>query len=218
MPTYQVPQGSIFLQIKRNLEDRYGSGLTVLKELIQNAEDAEAEVVRFLARRGWPEARNPLLRTPGLLVVNDGQFQERDEEALLSFGASSKGDDAGAIGRFGFGQKAVFHLCDAFVAHAFGHDQITFSEVLNPCRDVIPESQATTWDQIGTDDLALLEAEAKRGMTKGGMTQGFLLWLPLRCDAILPAPQLFFTEERVAPEDVVAEACAQKGDLLLGRH
>lgn len=119
MSNLSTPPRAIFRQIQANLKDRYGSGFPVLKELIQNAEDASASQIRFIAHAGWPDAINPLLRVPGMLVVNDGEFSSKDARGILSFADSAKGDDSAAIGRFGFGQKAVFHLCDAFIAHAF---------------------------------------------------------------------------------------------------
>jgi hypothetical protein len=47
-----------------------------------------------------------------------GSFRKEDESGITSFGESSKTTDSAAIGKFGFGQKAVFHLCDAFVVYA----------------------------------------------------------------------------------------------------
>ena len=64
-------------------------------------------------------------------MVNDGKFRPEDELGITSFGESSKATDNGAIGKFGFGQKAVFHLCDAFVVHAH-RDAAPFSTVVNP--------------------------------------------------------------------------------------
>ena len=134
MSNLETPPRAIFRQIQANLKDRYRSGFPVLKELIQNAEDAKAEAISIITHSGWPEARNPLLCVPGILIVNDGKFRPQDGRGILSFADSAKGDDSAAIGRFGFGQKAVFHLCDAFIAHAFGQEE-KFSEVINPFGD-----------------------------------------------------------------------------------
>ena len=114
MPDFRVSPISIVNQIKSNLQDRYDSGYPVLKELLQNADDAGASRFWLDALVGWPEASNPLLHGPGLLAANDGVFREEDERGITSFGESSKATDSAAIGKFGFGQKAIFHLCDAF--------------------------------------------------------------------------------------------------------
>jgi hypothetical protein len=208
MTNLTTPPRAIFRQIQANLKDRYASGFPVLKELIQNAEDAGARHIRFVAHKGWRDAANPLLRVPGLLVINDGRFEAKDERGILSFADSAKGDEAEAIGRFGFGQKAVFHLCDAFVAHAFGHSAI-FSAVVNPCLGVIDNTQAASWDTVGQKDLALLAAEAS------DFRMGFLLWLPLRCEAIMPAPTLSFTSYRPYLDDLVAEFIQHAAELRL---
>jgi hypothetical protein len=42
MPDFHISPISIVNQIKSNLQDRYDSGYPILKELLQNADDAEA--------------------------------------------------------------------------------------------------------------------------------------------------------------------------------
>ena len=119
MHDFRVSPISVVNQIKSNLQDRYDSGYPILKELLQNADDAGARRFRLDALVGWPTAANPLLRGPGLLVINDGVFRKNDERGITSFGESGKATDSAAIGKFGLGQKAVFHLCDAFVVYAY---------------------------------------------------------------------------------------------------
>ncbi len=184
------------------------SGFPILKELIQNAEDARASQIRFIAHKGWENAQNPLLRVPGLLVANDGRFEADDGDGILSFGDGTKSGETAAIGRFGFGQKAVFHLCDTFIAHAFGH-ATQFSEVINPCLSVIDKTQAASWDDIENDDLARLMSAVH------DIPKGFLLWLPLRCDAVLPAKNLSFTDYRPRPDELVDELKSHEAELRL---
>ena len=99
--------------IADNLRDRYESGFPILKELIQNADDAKARTLIFGTHPGFPDASNPLLKSSGLWCFNDGEFKESDVEDLRSFGINSKAGDASAIGKFGLGMKSVFHLCEA---------------------------------------------------------------------------------------------------------
>ncbi|SDE48390.1 sacsin N-terminal ATP-binding-like domain-containing protein [Ruegeria marina] len=208
MPGLSTPPNAIFNQIRANLKDRYASGFPVLKELIQNAEDAKASIIQFVAHEGWPNAENPLLRVPGLIVANDGAFSERDGPGILSFADSAKGNDSAAIGRFGFGQKAVFHLCDAFIAHVFNQG-VQFSEVINPCLGVIEQTNAGSWDSVSRQDLETLRSEVP------DLTKGFLIWLPLRHDAILPAPKLYFTDYRATLDKLIAELQGHEADLRL---
>ena len=65
MPGIEVSPRSIVNQIKSLLQDRYASGYPILKELVQNADDAQARRVRLDALTGRPDADNPLLRGPG---------------------------------------------------------------------------------------------------------------------------------------------------------
>lgn len=100
MSNLTTPPRAIFKQIQANLKDRYSSGFPVFKELIQNAEDAKAGMIRFVAHEGWPGADNPLLRVPGLLVSNDGEFSERDGLGILSFADTAKGNDSSTRAMF----------------------------------------------------------------------------------------------------------------------
>ena len=133
MPGFSVSPLAVVNQIKSNLQDRYESGYPILKELLQNADDAAARHFPLDALPGWPNAGNPLLNGPGLLVVNDGTLTDDDRRGLLAFGESVKASDRAAIGKFGLGQKAVFHLCDAFVVHAVGVDEpLVITYLTNP--------------------------------------------------------------------------------------
>ena len=93
-----------------------GDGRTLFRELVQNADDADARRLRLtVLERGWPDARNSLLRGPALLVANDGSFSAKDREALHKAIGESKEEDASKIGTFGIGLKSVFHICEAFL-------------------------------------------------------------------------------------------------------
>ncbi|WP_419163538.1 sacsin N-terminal ATP-binding-like domain-containing protein [Candidatus Palauibacter sp.] len=105
--------------IADNLRDRYENGFPILKELIQNADDAKARTLIFGRHPGFSKASHPLLQGPGLWFFNDGDFTKSDADALRSFGITSKGGDPRTIGKFGLGMKSVFHLCEAEPANDF---------------------------------------------------------------------------------------------------
>ena len=194
MPDFRVSPISIVNQIKSNLQDRYASGYPILKELLQNADDAEALRFRLDALLGWPNAANPLLRGPGLLVVNDGLFREKDISGIITFGESSKATDSAAIGKFGFGQKAVFHLCDAFVVYAQRGSDKHYSTVVNPFLEVeVAGNISRDWEPGGGGldhtDLELLRREVSSDFPD----RHLVLWLPLRQARIQPAQDVGFS-------------------------
>ncbi|XP_019617871.1 PREDICTED: sacsin-like [Branchiostoma belcheri] len=98
--------------------NRYPDGGQILKELIQNAEDAGASEVRFLYDRtqyGTRTLHSPKLaryQGPALCAYNDARFTEQDWKNLQKTSRSAKKADPMKIGRFGQGFNSVYHLTD----------------------------------------------------------------------------------------------------------
>jgi hypothetical protein len=207
MPDFRISAISIVNQIKSNLQDRYDSGYPILKELLQNADDAEARRFRLDALPGWSSAANPLLRGPGLLVVNDGFFRKEDESGITSFGESSKAADSAAIGKFGFGQKAVFHLCDAFVVYAQIGRDTPFSTVVNPFLEVkVDGNISQQWEPPGGTGLGSADLEClRREVASDFPDRHVVLWLPLRREGIRPAPEVGFSSNTPSITRTIAE-------------
>lgn len=167
--------------IADNLRDRYKSGFPILKELIQNADDAKAKRLVFGMHPGFGDhASHPLLQGPGLWVFNDGEFKKDDERAIRSFGLNSKAGESGAIGKFGLGMKSVFHLCEAFFYVAYdGHKN--FDVLLNPWRD--PDSEDLfhrAWDNVEPREFEALRSLVASEQLNKGCESWFLMWIPLR--------------------------------------
>ena len=165
--------------IADNLRDRYKNGLPILKELIQNADDAKARQLIFGRHSGFPDSRHPLLQGPGLWFINDGEFRKNDAEDLRSFGIGSKAGDANTIGKFGLGMKSVFHLCEALFYVAWDGVRL-HREGLTPWKQE-SHSLHREWDDTSDADWDRLRALADEllGRKKVKRTW-FLLWLPLR--------------------------------------
>ncbi|XP_067388869.1 sacsin-like [Emydura macquarii macquarii] len=107
-----------FLKYLQSILRKYPDGGQILKELIQNADDARATEVIFLcdersygphslAAEGLQKAQGP-----ALVAYNDGLFSEADWDGIQSTGDSHKLRDPGTVGRFGLGFNSVYHLTD----------------------------------------------------------------------------------------------------------
>jgi hypothetical protein len=166
--------------IQQNLgEDRYpiDEGYRViLKELIQNADDAGASRLCVGWVPGVPQAGHPLLRGPGMFAMNDAELADADERALRRFGIGAKPSSAGKIGKFGLGLKSVFHLCEAFF-YVCSHP--TKRGVLSPWfsnqQDVA--SIHADWDEFTEHAAEMLRSQLRPLRMDGDW---FCLWLPLR--------------------------------------
>jgi hypothetical protein len=175
--------------IADNIRDRYKTGFSVIKEIIQNADDSGSgnfEIdkisVEFGLSPGLPESDHPLLKGSSLFFFNNGNFSQSDAVAIRSFGLNRKAIDEATIGKFGLGMKSVFHFCEAFffMAHDQGRD---YAEILNPWSGPAEfASLHTEWDNFKERDATLLKSHLSDivGSYQGSGTSWFLLWLPLR--------------------------------------
>ena len=106
------------IRICRVLRD-YPPGTQSLRELVQNADDAGAEMIKFflLGSRDLnvSDCLHEGLREfsgTALYAWNDAPFTESDFKAIRNIGKSSKKSDATKTGKFGLGFNAVYHFTD----------------------------------------------------------------------------------------------------------
>src|SRR6218665_996355 len=107
----------------------YTDGLDVLKELVQNADDAGATEIRLLYdERSNEDAQTSLLdngmkdlQGPALWTYNDAVFTDNDFESIIKLSGATKDSVTEKIGRFGLGFNAVYNLTDVpmFISRQF---------------------------------------------------------------------------------------------------
>ncbi|XP_069195009.1 sacsin-like isoform X1 [Procambarus clarkii] len=170
----------------RNILTQYPDNGQIIKELVQNAEDAGATVVEVLhdtRQVQCPSAHNAVqrfLKGPALCLYNNGIFTQEDWYGIRKLSDSIKKDDPLKVGQFGLGFKSVFHLTD-FVTIISG-DKILFMDPSEPeekmCR-IIHLNKLT--DICALEDyLHIWGSYIKPHTIHDGRYPGTLFWFPLR--------------------------------------
>ncbi|KAM5132594.1 sacsin-like [Mantella aurantiaca] len=107
-----------FLIQLQNILRKYPDGGQILKELIQNADDAKATEVIFLydeREYGTDTLYSKdlhVIQGPALLAYNNETFTDQDWDGIQRPGNSIKRKDPDTVGRFGLGFNSVYHITD----------------------------------------------------------------------------------------------------------
>jgi len=88
----------------------------VIKELIQNADDAGADFMSVILDERLPPSETPpeykSLYSPALIVRNNAPFKDLDFKAICDVAGGHKRAQATAAGRFGIGFNSVYFVTD----------------------------------------------------------------------------------------------------------
>ncbi|VDI48676.1 Hypothetical predicted protein [Mytilus galloprovincialis] len=109
----------------KGILDSYPRDHSILKEMIQNADDAGAKEIhivydmRLHGTKTVFENWKPL-QGQALCIFNDAVFTNDDLEGIKRLGVGSKGDDKTKTGQFGIGFNSVYHITDAPCILALG--------------------------------------------------------------------------------------------------
>ena len=131
----------------------------VLKELIQNADDAGASEIHFVIdsrthakTRLFDSSWEPL-QGPALCVYNDGPFTANDIEGIQRLGEGSKRDDPYRTGQYGVGFSSVYHITDApsilAVTEETGKMLCVFDPHCSYVPGASPAEPGIRFDQVG---------------------------------------------------------------------
>ena len=176
----------------QNIIREYPFDITVLKELLQNADDAKAKKMCIILDKRSHGKESVLseewqqLQGPALLVWNDSTFTERDLKGIQQLGLGSKRSDAESIGQYGIGFNVVYHLtdCPSFVT---GGETLC---IMDPHCRFVPEATSQMpgrrFDDLDSgfwDDFPDLKSAYLRGGLKDcpeELLGGSLFRFPLR--------------------------------------
>ena len=101
-----------------NILSEYKDGLTIIKEMIQNADDAGATEVNILHDTRTHSSHSLVLEGmagshgPALIVHNNSTFTKEDFENITKLAGATKANQPLKIGKFGVGFCSVYHITD----------------------------------------------------------------------------------------------------------
>ena len=118
----------------------------ILKELLQNADDAQATEICFIkdprhhpSKKVFEDSWKPL-QGPALCVYNNKPFTIADIEGIRNLGEGSKGEDPNKTGQYGVGFNAVYHLTDVPSFMTKGEDIGDVLCAFDPHCQYVPEA------------------------------------------------------------------------------
>jgi hypothetical protein len=205
----------------------YPTGITLIKEFIQNADDAGAtELVVVLDRRVHPtgalrDQRMKRLLGPSLLISNDALFTEDDHRGITTLLNSGKRRESGKTGRFGIGFNCVYNVTD-FPSFISGPDIVC----LDPCYGAVrnegePRTVRERISQLWKTDAGWLSTFTAMGVPSGTESIPFTVFrLPLRREGFTPpdpiAPKTLSFDDFAGIVTELKESGAQL--LLFTKH
>uniref|UniRef100_A0A8C6U9Z0 Sacsin molecular chaperone n=1 Tax=Neogobius melanostomus TaxID=47308 RepID=A0A8C6U9Z0_9GOBI len=182
------------VEFLKDILRRYPEGGQILKELIQNAEDAGATEVRFMydeTEYGVESLWSPAMaqhQGTALYVYNDAVFTGEDWNGIQEIARSRKREDPLKVGRFGIGFNSVYHITD--VPSIFSGDQIA---MLDPHQTLFGVNESGQCWNLKTDVKEIKELAdqfapyigifgSSAKTIKDGNFPGTLFRFPLRTD------------------------------------
>ncbi|KAH3799742.1 hypothetical protein DPMN_153356 [Dreissena polymorpha] len=170
-----------------NLLKEYPRDETIMKELIQNADDACAREIHFIKyyenKRVGKSLEHGNGLQPALCVYNDSCFSENDFEGIQNLGIGSKTNDPSKTGKFGVGFNAVYHITDtpSFLTKGPGLGEHGHVCMFDPLfKHITDISDGQPGIRYNVDDLKDDFPDTTIGFPPMPGTRGTMFRLPLR--------------------------------------
>jgi hypothetical protein len=96
----------------------YPPGISIIKEFLQNSDDAGATWIRFTLdlrvypTQDMPDDRMAALLGPALLIESNQVFSDKDLRNIQRIGSAGKLEEAAKTGRFGLGFNTSYNITD----------------------------------------------------------------------------------------------------------
>ena len=207
-----------------NIISAYPWGVQILKELVQNADDAQASTLHLVYDKRSHQAVTVFsddwkeLQGPALLAYNDRPFSTSDLEGIQNIGLGGKRTDPSKTGQYGIGFNSVYHLTDC---PSFVSDGKVFC-VLDPHCRFIPkathEKPGRLYDVSGKFWCKFPDVKATFDTAFDGisLSGGTVFRFPLRtqrCAFRSEISQTVVTDNKIG--DLLTEFAESASDLLL---
>jgi sacsin len=194
------PIGQPFGQLEKltdrlkNILKAYPSDEGILKELLQNADNAKATEIHFVFdprphgtkhvfSANWKD-----LQGPAICVYNDKPFSKEDIEGIQKLGIGRTVDDPAKTGQYGIGFNAVYHLTDC--PYFISNDEVIY--VSDPHTAYAPGASERNPGQL-FNQLTIMFRKNYQDVLSGFLGDLFnlkgstMFRFPLRCNAKLPS-------------------------------
>ena len=206
----------------RGLVRAYPRSVGIVKEFLQNADDAGATWLRVIwddrehPRERLPDPRMAALQGPALLFVSDQVFRPTDLDAIRRIGESSKAALGPKTGRFGLGFNTAYNVTDhpSFVS---GPWAVAF----DPHHTSVSAEGQGTGRRWALDDLWRLAPDWLAAFAAGGLQGGdedhpaTIFRLPVRDAAQAAASDICDEPFERAHFEQMLRDLAESGDELL---
>ncbi|KAJ7578039.1 hypothetical protein C8J56DRAFT_1170787 [Mycena floridula] len=166
----------------RGILESYPLGNGLLRELIQNSDDAGAASQVFILDHRTHATKtllDPSLsgsQGPALLAVNNTQFSESDFNALSTINGSNKTTDESKTGKYGLGLRSAYHITENLHVLS-GNKLVIFDPQQRFAGDICGGGAINIREErnLYSDQL-----EAFSSAMEGGRMPGTVIRLPLR--------------------------------------